>query len=420
MKALFNTNTSYFKKGLMMNEEHLDNAESTATTAETATTIAEPVQKKVITGNLFDKITIPPVPASEAQPPVAPSAEVGKLMTEINIADSQTILHFGSKAQEQLTTISDKMLDGVKNKDLGKAGNDLNAMVAVIRGFDIDELNPNQQPGFFDRLLGKAKPVAKFIQRYEEVRKQIDGITDRLEVHKTTLLTDITSLDRLYNANLDFFHSLENYIKAGEEKLTELDDKTIPAKANQAEASDQTLLSQELRDLRAARDELDRRVHDLRLTRQVAMQGLPGIRLIQENDKGLVSKINSTLVNTVPLWRQQLATAVTIYRSAQAADTVKAATDLTNDLLKSNAENLKQANAQTRKQIERGVFDIETIKHANTLLIETLEESLQIAENGQKARALAVTELQACESALRKTLASAKAMRPSTAEEQQQ
>jgi uncharacterized protein YaaN involved in tellurite resistance len=335
--------------------------------------------------------------------------EIGQLMSEIDVKDSKTILFFGSKAQEQLTALSDKMLDGVKNKDLGTAGNDLNAMVAVIRGFDIDGLNPNQKPGLLARLLGKAKPVTKFIQRYEEVRKQIDSITDRLEIHKTALLTDITSLERLYTANLDYFHALESYIKAGEEKLTQLDEKTIPAKVKHTETSADTLAAQELRDLRSVRDELDRRVHDLRLTRQVAMQGLPGIRLVQENDKGLVTKINSTLVNTVPLWRQQLATAVTIFRSAQAAETVKAATDLTNDLLISNAENLKLANAETRKQLERGVFDIEAIKQANSLLIATLEESLQIAEQGKQARTQAVTELQACEAELRKTLASAKA-----------
>lgn len=345
--------------------------------------------------------------------------DISQLLAEINLDDSKSILFFGSKAQEQLTTISDKMLEGVKNKELGTAGNDLNSMVAVIRGFDVDELNPNKKPGFFDRMLGKAKPVAKFIGRYEEVRKQIDDISDKLEIHKTALLTDITSLDRLYNANLTYFHDLETYIKAGEQKLKELDEKTIPDKVRQSEASEQTIASQELRDLRAARDELDRRVHDLRLTRQVAMQGLPGIRLVQENDKGLVTKINSTLVNTVPLWRQQLATAVTIYRSSQAAETVKAATDLTNDLLKSNAENLKLANAETRKQLERGVFDIETVKQANTLLIATLEESLQIAEAGKKARTQAVTELQQCEAALRKTLASAKAMPTQHADQQQ-
>ncbi len=347
--------------------------------------------------------------------PAVNQAMVNEIMAEINVADSKTILFFGSKAQEQLTTISDKMLEGVKNKDLGAAGEDLNAMVAVIRGFDIDGLDPNQKPGFFDKLLGKAKPVAKFVQKYEEVRKQIDGITDRLEIHKNTLLTDITALDRLYTANLEYFHALESYIKAGDEKLKELDDHTIPEKTKKSETSDQaTLAAQELRDLRSVRDDLERRVHDLRLTRQVAMQGLPGIRLVQENDKGLVNKINSTLVNTVPLWRQQLATAVTIFRSSQAAETVKAATDLTNDLLKSNAENLKIANAETRKQLERGVFDIETIKQANTLLIQTLEESLQIADQGKQARAQAVTELQACETELRKTLASAKAMQSAT------
>lgn len=398
-----------------MNEEHLDKLEKTA-----ATPVMDNIPQKVIVGNLFEKASLPAqASVTEPQPVVVVEGEVGKLMAEINIEDSQTILHFGSKAQEQLTTVSDKMLEGVKNKDLGTAGKDLNAMVAVIRGFDIDGLNPNQKPGFFDKLLGKAKPVAKFLQKYEEVRKQIDSITDNLELHKTALLTDITSLDRLYNANLDFFNSLENYIKAGDAKLSELDNTVIPEKEKLAASSEQTLMAQELRDLRAARDELERRVHDLRLTRQVAMQGLPGIRLIQENDKSLVNKINSTLVNTVPLWRQQLATAVTIYRSGQAADTIKAATDLTNDLLKANAENLKLANAETRKQLERGVFDIETIKHANNLLIETLQESLVIAEDGKKARAKAVVELQNCEEALRKTLASAKAMRSATAPAEQ-
>ena len=352
---------------------------------------------------------MPDVQADLSRSPVAlteDQAKIGQLMAEINMADTKSILFFGSKAQEQLTVISDKMLEGVKNKDAGPVGNDLNAMVATIRGFDIDELNPNQKPGFFSRLLGKAKPVVKFLQQYEEVRKQIDGITDKLELHKTSLLTDITSLDKLYAANLDYFHTLETYIAAGEERLKQLDEHTIPEKVQQAESSTEMIVTQELRDLRSARDDLERRVHDLRLTRQVAMQSLPSIRLVQENDKGLVNRINSTIVNTIPLWRQQLATAVTIYRSAQAADTIKAATDLTNQLLESNAETLKQANAETRKQIERGVFDIETIKKANQLLIETIQESLQIADQGKKARSEALVQLQACEAELRKTLAS--------------
>ena len=330
-------------------------------------------------------------------------------LAEIDINDSKSIIYFGSKAQEELTTISDKMLEGVKNKDMGSAGGDLNEMVSTLRGFDVDSLDPNKKPGFFAKLLGKAKPVAKFLQKYEDVRKQIDTITDKLDTHKTTLLTDITMLDRLYDANLEYFHNLDLYISAGDEKLKQLDDEIIPAKALAVENSEAIIEAQELRDLRASRDDLERRVHDLRLTRQVAMQSLPGIRLVQDNDKGLVNKINSTIVNTIPLWRQQLATAVAIYRSSDAAGTLQAATDLTNDLLEANAQNLKQANAETRKELERGVFDIESVKKANNTLIETINESLQIADEGKKMRADAVVQLQECETELRKTLSSAAA-----------
>ena len=344
-----------------------------------------------------------------AEAPAEKKQLVQKLLNEIDVSNTHSIIFFGSKAQEQLTTISDRMLDGVKNKEIGPAGDDLNEMVATIRGFEVDDLDPNKKQGLFDRLMGKAKPVVKFLQQYEEVRKQIDMITDKLERHKTHLLTDITSLDRLYQANLDYFHLLEDYISAGEEKLRELDEIVIPEQARQAEGSTEIIASQNLRDLRAARDDLERRVYDLRLTRQVSMQSLPGIRLVQENDKGLVNKINSTIVNTVPLWRQQLATAVTIYRSSQAAETVKAATDLTNELLAANAESLKQANAETRKQLERGVFDIETVKKANDALIATIEESLQIADQGKRMRKEAVVQLEQCETELRKTLASAQA-----------
>jgi len=359
-----------------------------------------------------DKEIVPGVKAEIVPLAEAPAGKrqlVEQLVKEIDVSNTQSVLFFGSKAQEQLTRISDRMLEGVKNKEIGPAGDDLNEMVATIRGFEVGDLDPNKKQGLLDRWMGKAKPVVKFLQQYEEVRKQIDMITDKLERHKTHLLTDITSLDRLYQANLDYFHTLEDYIAAGEEKLRELDEEVIPDKAKQAETGTEVIAAQNLRDLRAARDDLERRVHDLRLTRQVSMQSLPGIRLVQENDKGLVNKINSTIVNTIPLWRQQLATAVTIYRSSQAAETVKAATDLTNELLAANAETLKQANAETRKQLERGVFDIETVKKANAALIATIEESLQIADQGKQMRKEAVAQLEQCESELRKTLASAQA-----------
>ena len=344
-----------------------------------------------------------------AEAPPAEHAEIKSLLAELDLTDSGAIMHFGAKAQQQLTVVSDQMLEGVRSKDTGRAGSSLSEMVGTLRGFDVEALDPNAKPGFFSRLFGAGKPIVRFLQEYEEVRDHIDRITLDLERHKTRLLTDVTALDRLYDANLGYFRELEHYIAAGEAKLAELDQDTIPALAARVESESDMVQAQNLRDLRGARDDLERRVHDLRLTRQVAMQALPSIRLVQENDKGLINKINSTLVNTVPLWRQQLAQAVTIYRSGRAAETVRAATDLTNDLLRANAENLKTANAEARKQIERGVFDIETVKQANQTLIETIEESLRIADEGKRARAAAGAELEQMESDLRKTLAAASA-----------
>ena len=350
--------------------------------------------------------------AARAPAPAQDRQQVDALVKELDLRDSNSIIFFGSKAQERLTTISDKMLEGVRNKDTGPAGASLNEMVAVLRGFDLDELDPSKKPGFFARLFNKAKPLVKIVQQYETVRNQIDTISDSLERHKTQLLTDVATLDRLYDANLDYFHTLELYIAAGEAKLQQVDAEELPALEREATTSEDMVKAQSLRDLRASRDDLERRVYDLKLTRQVTMQSLPSIRLVQENDKGLINKINSTLVNTVPLWRQQLAQAITIYRSGQAAKTVKAATDLTNDLLRSNAENLRQANAQTRAEIERGVFDIETVKKANETLIATIEDSLRIADEGRRRRKEATAQLETLEGELRQALSAARARTP--------
>ena len=334
---------------------------------------------------------------------------IAALVEELDLSDSNSILFFGGKAQEQLTAISDQMLEGVRNKDSGPAGSALNEMIAVLRGFDFDELDPNKKPGLFGRLLGKTKPLVKIVQQYETVRNQIDAISDALERHKTHLLTDIAGLDRLYNANLDYFHTLELYIAAGDAKLHQVDAVDLPALEQEVAAGTDMVKAQRLRDLRAGRDDLERRVYDLKLTRQVTLQSLPSIRLVQENDKGLISKINSTLVNTVPLWRQHLAQAITIYRSSQAAKTVKAATDLTNELLQSNAENLRQANAQTRAEIERGAFDIDTVEKANATLIATIEDSLRIADEGRRRRRAATAQLETLEGELRQSLSAAQA-----------
>jgi uncharacterized protein YaaN involved in tellurite resistance len=340
----------------------------------------------------------------------APQADaIRQRMAEVDLSNTQSIISFGSAAQAELQVISQDMLAGVKNKDVGPAGDALRQIVTTIRGFSSEELDLSRDRSWWDKLTGQAAPLAKFVARYEEVQGQIDRITENLLQHEHALLKDIKSLDLLYEKTLAFYDELALYIAAGEAKLVEADTTTIPAKEAAVAAADQVKVAQELRDLRAARDDLERRVHDLKLTRQVTMQSLPSIRLVQENDKSLVTKINSTLVNTVPLWETQLAQAVTIQRSKEAAEAVREANDLTNELLKSNADNLQAANRTVREEMERGVFDIESVKAANATLIATIEESLRIADEGKTRRAAAATELAKMETDLRDTLASARA-----------
>ncbi len=342
----------------------------------------------------------------------ATSAEIERRINELDMSNTGSIVSFGSAAQVELQEISQSMLADVRNKDVGPAGDSLREIVSTIRGFSVDELDVRRKRSWWERLLGRAAPISDFVAKFEDVQGQIDKITDNLLGHEHKLLKDIKSLDMLYEKTLSFYDELALYIAAGEEKLKRLDETDIPAKEAEVQAAPEdegVMKAQELRDLRAARDDLERRVHDLKLTRQVTMQSLPSIRLVQENDKSLVTKINSTLVNTVPLWETQLAQAVTIQRSAEAAEAVRDANDLTNELLTKNAENLRSANKTIRQEMERGVFDIEAVKAANANLIATIQESLQIADEGKAKRAAAEEDLQKMEAELKETLASAKA-----------
>ncbi len=373
--------------------------------AETALAEAE-----ALTATVIPEIKGEIVPVDQADPEM--KAEIERRMAEIDMTNTQSIIKFGAGSQDRLSALSDQMLEGVRNKDVGPAGDSLRSMVTTIRGFDAEELDPNRKRSWFERLFGAAKPVADFIARYEGVRGQIDNITEELLDHEHVLLKDVKFLDKLYEETLAFYDEIGLYIAAGEAKLAELDAETIPAKEQEvagAPEEEGVMKAQELRDLRSARDELERRIHDMKLTRQVTMQQLPSIRLVQENDKSLINKINSTLVNTVPLWRTQLATAVTIMRSKDAAGVIKEASDLTNELLTKNADNLQAANRDVREQIERGVFDIEAVKHANKTLIATIEESLAIADEGKRKRAEAETAMIEMEHELKATLAAAKA-----------
>ncbi|WP_438975794.1 toxic anion resistance protein [Roseicyclus sp.] len=378
--------------------------------AEAAAKMIDEINAVVLPDPSADLIPLPQADAPTAE-------QIRARMAQIDMGDTNSIVSFGSSAQAELQQISQAMLQGVKNKDVGPAGDSLREIVGTIRGFSVDELDPNRKLSWWERLFGKAKPIHNFIAKYEQVQDQIDRITENLLSHEHALMKDIKSLDLLYEKTLDFYHELALFIAAGEEKLRELDEEAIPAKAAEVDAApegDQILKAQELRDLRAARDDLERRVHDLKLTRQVTMQSLPSIRLVQENDKSLVTKINSTLVNTVPLWETQLAQAVTIQRSTEAAKAVREASDLTNELLTRNAANLRDSNRIVREEMERGVFDIDAVKAANAELIATIEESLQIADEGKRRRAAAEEEMQKMETELRDTLsaASARATQP--------
>jgi uncharacterized protein YaaN involved in tellurite resistance len=364
--------------------------------AVTATILAEP-------GTAIVALEAAPSPVAE---------DIRKRMNELDMSNTQSIISFGSAAQAELQVISQEMLADVKNKDAGPAGDSLRQIVTTIRGFSITELDVRRQRSWWEKLIGRAAPFANFVARFETAQGQIDKVTENLLMHEHTLLKDIKSLDRLYEKTLRFYDELALYISAGEAKLKDLDSIDIPAKEAEVAAApenDQVKIAQQLRDLRAARDDLERRIHDLKLTRQVTMQSLPSIRLVQENDKSLVTKISSTLVNTVPLWETQLAQAVTIQRSKEAAEAVRSANDLTNELLTANAENLQQANRVVRSEMERGVFDIEAVKKANATLIATINDSLAIADAGKTRRASAEVELKKMQHELRDTLASASA-----------
>jgi len=353
-----------------------------------------------------------PIAAGVASEVAAPEAAVRdasimRLTAALKIDDPASILRFGQEAQNRATSAADAMLEGARNREAGEAGQTLASLLATLRGLDVASFG--EKPGLFARLFRKAAAETHaVVSRYEDIRGQVESVGDRLDTHRTRLLEDVEKLERLYAATLDWFHALGDHVAAGEVVLTRVDTQDLPALTTEVSGGD-SVAAQRLRDLRAARDELDRRIHDLRLTRQVAMQALPSIRLIQENDKALAAKIQSVIANTVPLWRQQLAQALAIGRMREAGRTLKEATDLTNELLTANAERLRQGNAEARVQLERGVFDISAVKQANAALVATIEDSLRIAEEAQLGRRAAAKELEAAEAEIRRALTKARA-----------
>ncbi len=330
---------------------------------------------------------------------------VDALIAKIDIRDSHSIIAFGAEAQRELTTVSEQILDGVRNKDTGPAGAALGEMMLKVRDLDVGGLKNGGEPGWFERVvLRRISPLAKFLQRYETVQSQVEKIEGELEGHRLKMTRDITRLDKLYDVTLDYYHSIADYIVAAEERLRSLDTDELPELKAKAEDGGDMLATQRFADATAARNDLERKIHDLKLTRQVTMQNLPSIRMNQELDKSLVVKIQSVMVNTLPLWKNQLAQAVTLFRTREAADVLVDVSRTTNELLETNAESLKGANASVRQIVEQGAFSIDSIERANQSLIDAIEDSLRITREGRQKRAEAEQRLVACEGALKQAM----------------
>ncbi|MBM3188344.1 MAG: toxic anion resistance protein [Chloroflexi bacterium] len=337
--------------------------------------------------------------------PAVHQQKVRELAAKINLDDTNSVIGFGVEAQRELTASADQMLERARSKDVGPVGDTLGNLMLKVRGLDVDDLRPGERPNWFQRnILRRVSPLARFIQGYETVQSQIDDLVTVLDSHRTRLSRDVGMLDRLYDATVAYFQQLELYIYAGEAKLRELDTVVLPQLRARAEETGEMIDAQNLRDMTSRRDDLERRVHDLRLTRQVTLQSMPQIRMIQDVDKSLVNKIQSSILTTIPVWKSQIAMAITLWNQQQALRTQKAVTDTTNEMLARNAELLRMGSAEARREIERGIFDIETVKKVNADLIATIQESIQIAQEGRQKRAQAEVEMQKLEGDLKQVL----------------
>lgn len=325
---------------------------------------------------------------------------VNDFSKQIDITQSDVILQYGSEAQKKIAAFSDSALQNVRTKDLGEVGGLLANLVTELKDFDTDEKD-NIITSFFKKTANKAMSLKA---RYDKAEVNVDKISKVLENHQITLLKDIALLDQLYEKNLTNFKELSMYILAGEKKLKEIREKELPKLIKKAEASGLPEDSQAANDLANSCDRFEKKLHDLELTRAIAIQMAPQIRLVQNSDTLMTEKIQSTLVNTIPLWKSQMVLALGVNHSKEAMEAQREVTNMTNSLLKKNAETLHMATIETAKESERGIVDIETLKFTNEKLISTLDEVLKIQTEGKAKREAAQQELAKIETELNKKL----------------
>ena len=327
-------------------------------------------------------------------------AEVEAFSKTIDIRDSGAVLQYGAGAQKHMADFSEKALEKVKTKDLGEVGDMITSLVTRLKGFDIDE----KEKGIFGFFKKQANKAMVLKTRVDEAEVNVDKIVQALQAHQQQLLKDIALMDQLYQMNLTYFKELTMYILAGKKRLQEIREGELAEAIAKAEASGLAEDAQAAKDLEALCDRFEKKIHDLELTRMIALQTAPQIRLEQDSDTLMVEKIQSTIVNTIPLWKSQMLIALGVEHSAQAAKAQREVTEVTNELLKKNAERLKMATVETAKESERGVVDIETLKHTNATLISTLDEVLKIQTEGKEKRRAAEAEMARMESELKSKL----------------
>jgi uncharacterized protein YaaN involved in tellurite resistance len=335
-------------------------------------------------------------------------AKAIELAKQIDPTNHQAMISYGTQAQGKLLSFSHSMLEQVQKDDIGEVGQIIHDLMKKLNDVNPEELSMQKQ-SFFSRMFGKiSNSIQEVLSRYQKTGAQIDRISVKLERSKNVLLTDIKLLEHLYETNKEYFHALNIYIAAGELKIEELNEVTIPALRKLASETQDQMKFQEVNDMIQFADRLDKRLYDLKLSREITIQSAPQIRLIQNTNQTLVEKIQSSIMTAIPLWKNQVAIALTLIRQRHAVEAQKQVSKTTNELLLKNAEMLKTNTIETAKENERGIVDIETLKKTQESLISTLEETLRIQEEGRNKRRKAENELALMENDLKKKLISIK------------
>lgn len=341
-----------------------------------------------------------PTPVEEVNLTPAEQKMVDDFAVKINLTDSNMILRYGAASQQKIANFSDTALENVRTKDLGEVGDMLTGLISQLREFDLEE-KPKGLKGFFKK---KSNQLADLKAKYDKADVTVEKVTTALESHQVQLMKDVALLDKLYEVNLTNFKELSMYILAGKKKLQDTRETEVPALLEKAKATNLPEDSQAARDLVSMCDRFEKKIHDLELTRMVSIQMAPQIRMIQNNDTMMSEKIQSTLVNTIPLWKSQMVLAMGLNHSQNAMQAQRSVSDLTNELLKKNADTLKLGTVEVAKEAERSVIDIETLKHTNESLISTLDEVMQIQNEGRQKRLEAEVELREIENSLKQKL----------------